>query len=223
MDILLVEDDKDFQQQLVTQLAIFGHEIQIAEDGPAALSLIGQTAFDIVILNWRMSGLDGISLLHELREGGMNIPILILSDLAQILGKVECFEAGADDYVVKAIDPRELNARLHALVRARQAQEKPSDTLSAGDIVISPSRLQAWRKGRPLNLSQTEFKLLLILVRNAGSVVSRPMIIEHIWGHGFIPVANIVDAHIRHLRTKLLAYGDDPISTRRGMGYVLRA
>ncbi|MCI4590430.1 response regulator transcription factor [Sphingobium sp. BYY-5] len=223
MQILLVEDDKQLQQQIVTQLSQFGHDIQTADNGLAALAIIGQRAFDIVILDWMMPTIDGITVLRQLREGGMNVPVLMLTALGQVFDKVEGFNAGADDYVVKPVDPMELNARLQALLRARRINDQPTDTISAGDIVISPSRLRAWRGGQSLNLSQTEFKLLLELARNAGTVVTRPMLIERIWGHDFVPTTNIIDAHIRHLRVKLLEQGDDPISTQRGMGYLLRA
>lgn len=223
MQILLVEDDKHLQRQLVEQLSQFGHDVQTADDGLSALAIVGQRSFDIIILDWMMPSVDGITVLRQLREGGMNVPVLMLTALGQIFDKVEGFEAGADDYVVKPVDPLELNARINALVRARRVNDSPSDTISAGDIVISPSRLRAWRDGRPLNLSQTEFKLLLELARHAGTVVTRPMLIERIWGHDFAPTTNIVEAHIRHLRVKLLEHGDDPINTQRGMGYSLRA
>ncbi|PZU59187.1 MAG: DNA-binding response regulator [Sphingobium sp.] len=223
MHILLVEDDDQLQQQLVAQLSQFGHEVQTAGDGRDAIALIGQRSFDIVILDWMLPGVDGITVLRQMREGGMNVPVLMLTALGQVFDKVEGFDAGADDYVVKPVDPLELNARLHALVRARRANDQATDTISAGDIVISPSRLRAWRDGQPLNLSQTEFKLLLELARNAGMVVTRPMLIERIWGHDLVPTTNIIDAHIRHLRVKLLEFGDDPIGTQRGMGYLLRA
>lgn len=185
--------------------------------------MVGRAAFDIVILGWRIPGLDGIGLVRQLREAGMIVPVLMLSVLDGVPGKVDCFEAGADDYVVRPVDPRELNARLHALARARRVREQSGDTISAGDIVISPSRLQAWRGGRLLALSRTEFSLLLELARNAGSVVTRPMIIERLWSQDSVPMANSVDVHIRHLRRKLREQGDDPISTQRGMGYSLRA
>lgn len=222
MQILLVEDDKQLQRQLVAQLTQFGHAVETADDGPAALSCVGQKAFDIIILDWMLPTVDGITVLRQLREGGMNVPVLMLTALGQVFDKVEGFNAGADDYVVKPVDPLELNARLQALLRARRANEQPTDTIGAGDIVISPSRLRAWRNGQSLNLSQTEFKLLLELMRNAGTVVTRPMLIERIWGHDFVPATNIVEAHIRHLRVKLTQYGDDPISTQRGLGYLLR-
>lgn len=222
MHILLVEDDKHLQRQLVEQLAHFGHSVQTADDGLAALSVIGRENFDVIILDWMMPSVDGITLLRQMRESGMLVPVLMLTALGQVLDKVDGFEAGADDYVVKPVDPLELNAGLQALVRARKVNDQTADTVSAGDIVVSPARLRAWRNGKPLNLSQTEFKLLLELVRNAGSVVTRPMLIERIWGHDFVPTTNIVDAHIRHLRVKLMEQGDDPVGTQRGMGYFIR-
>lgn len=222
MKILLVEDDLALQRQLTEQLSQLGHDIDVAQDGLDALAVIGRKTFDIVILDWMLPTVDGLAVLREMREGGMNVPILMLTALGQVFDKVEAFNAGADDYVVKPVDPLELNARLHALLRARRANDTPADTIAAGDIVISPSRLRAWRGGHALNLSQTEFKLLLELARNAGAVVTRPMLIERIWGHDVVPTTNIVDAHIRHLRVKLMDHGDDPIGTQRGMGYLLR-
>lgn len=220
--ILLVEDDRQLARQLVSQLSHFGHETDVAHDGLSALSITGEKTFDIIILDWMLPTVEGIDVLRKLRAGGMNVPVLMLTALGQVFDKVEAFEAGADDYVVKPIDPQELNARLNALMRARRANDAPSDTIAAGDIVISPSRLRAWRGDHALNLSQTEFKLLLELAREAGGVVTRAMLIERIWGHDVMPTTNIVDAHIRHLRVKLVEFGDDPISTQRGMGYSLR-
>ncbi|MDI1294578.1 MAG: response regulator transcription factor [bacterium] len=222
MKIFLVEDDLALARQLVIQLSLFGHETDVAHDGLSALSIIGKKTFDIIILDWMLPTVDGITVLREMREGGMNVPVLMLTALGQVFDKVEAFKAGADDYVVKPIDPMELDARLHALVRARRANDKSADTIAVGDIVISPSRLRAWRNDQPLNLSQTEFKLLLELARDAGTVVTRPMLIERVWGHDFMATSNIVDAHIRHLRVKLMEHGDDPIGTQRGIGYLLR-
>lgn len=223
MQILLVEDDKQLQRQLTEQLAQFGHEVRAVDDSVDVLRLVEQSAFDIVILDWMLPTDSGLTVLRKLREGGMLLPVMMLTALGQVFDKVEAFEAGADDYVVKPVDPLELNARLQALLRARRASGQPSDTISAGDIVISPTRLQAWRAGKALSLTRNEFKLLLELARNAGTVVTRPMLIERIWGHEFMPTTNIVDGQIRHLRVKLLQHGDDPISTQRNIGYLLRA
>ncbi|BBD97058.1 DNA-binding response regulator [Sphingobium amiense] len=221
--ILVAEDDRLLQGQLVRQLSDFGHEVETADDGGAALELLGRRAFDVVILDWKMPVMDGITVVRKLRDAGVTVPVLMLTAMGRVYDKVEGLEAGADDYVVKPVDPLELNARINALVRARRMSASPADTVSAGDIVVSPSRMQAWRGGDPLNLSQMEFRLLLELARNAGSVVTRPMLIEKIWGLSVVPAANVIEAHIRNLRVKLMERGDDPISTRRGIGYTLRA
>lgn len=220
--ILLVEDDQQLRRQLVEQMAQFGHAIEAVGDGLSALSLVSAQVFDVVILDWMLPKMDGIAVLRRLREEEMTMPVLMLTALGQTYDKVEGLEAGADDYVVKPVDPLELNARLHALLRARKAVQRSTDTLSTGDIVISPSRLTAWRGGHSLVLSQIEFKLLLELVRDAGTALTRPMLVERVWGHDYVTATNIVDAHIRQLRLKLVQHGDDPIGTVRGVGYVLR-
>lgn len=223
LSLLLVEDDWQLQRQLTEQLSAFGHDVTGARDGEQALALLSSRAFDAVVLDWMLPGIEGVEVLRRLREDGMTMPVLMLTALGQTLDKVEGLEAGADDYVVKPVDPAELNARLNALLRARRTSEQPADTIAAGDIVVSPSRLMGWRAGHALTLSQTEFRLLLELARNADTVMTRPMLIERIWGHDVVPTTNIVDAHIRQLRVKLMQHGDDPISTVRGLGYMLRA
>ncbi|MEE4455189.1 response regulator transcription factor [Novosphingobium resinovorum] len=223
LQILLVEDDRQLQRQIVRQMAEFGHEVEAVGDAAAALVLVSRQAFDVLVLDWMLPGMDGIAVLRELRGRGMDMPVLMLTALGHTLDKVEGLEAGADDYVVKPVDPLELNARLQALLRARKATGKAADTIAAGDIVVSPSRMAAWRAGQPLGLSHTEFKLLLELARDAGTVLTRPMLIERVWGRDFVTTTNIVDAHIRQLRLKLGQHGDDPIGTVRGIGYVLQA
>lgn len=221
--VLIVEDDGHLQRQMVDQLARMGHDVATADDGQEAVDRIGRHVFDVVILDWMLPTMDGLTTLRKLRAEGMTIPVMMLTALGQVFDKVEGLDAGADDYVVKPVDPLELNARLKALVRARRASDQPSDTINVGDIVVSPSRFRAWRAGQALSLSQTEFRLLLELARNADTVMTRPMLIERIWGRDFVPSTNLVEAHIRHLRVKLREFGDDPIGTQRGVGYVLKS
>ncbi|WP_288414850.1 response regulator transcription factor [uncultured Novosphingobium sp.] len=223
LNILLVEDDRQLQRQLREQLSGHGHEVTVADDGRAALDLISRYSFDAVVLDWMLPGMTGLDVLRQFRADGMTLPVLMLTALGQIMDKVEGLEAGADDYVVKPVDPLELNARLNALVRARKATDKPADTISAGDIVISPTRLRVWRGEQPVPLTQIEFKLLVELARDAGTVLTRAMLIERVWGHDFVTTTNLVDAHIRQLRLKLTQFGDDPIQTVRGVGYLLPA
>jgi DNA-binding response OmpR family regulator len=220
--ILVVEDDPKLARQLVAQLSQFGHEAVSVDNGQAALSTISQEAFDAVVLDWMLPNTDGMGVLRQMRANGMNVPVMMLTALGQTFDKVEGLDAGADDYMVKPADPLELNARLNALVRARGLASGTQDTISAGDIVISPAKFRAWRDGNALDLAQTEFKLLLELVRNAGAVTTKSMLLERVWGYDFVPTTNIVEAHIRRLRLKLLPYGDDPISNVRGVGYLVR-
>ncbi|MBO9580782.1 MAG: response regulator transcription factor [Sphingobium sp.] len=223
LNVLIVEDDPALASLLAEQLAAFGHRSTLASDGRSALSTIAQDAFDVVVLDRMLPVLNGIAVLEHLRKGNVLLPVLMLSALGQTVERVEGLEAGADDYVVKPVDPAELNARLRALVRARRYALDSSETIRVGDILVSPTRLRAWRKDRDLDLPRTEFNLLLELARNAGSVLTRPMLIERVWRYDFEPTTNIVDAYIRRLRLKLTQFGgDDPITTMRGVGYMLR-
>lgn len=223
LKILLVEDDAELASLLSQQLSAFGHRTTIVGDGQSALAMIPREAFDILILDRILPGLNGIAVIENLRAGGVTIPTLMLSALGQTVDRIEGLRAGADDYVVKPVDPAELNARLLALVRARSWSTQPQDTIQAGDILISPTKFRAWRNGRDLDLPRTELKLLIELARNAGSVLTRPMLIERVWDYAFEPTTNIVDAYIRRLRLKLTQFGDDdPITTLRGVGYMLR-
>lgn len=224
LKILLAEDDAQLANLLAHQLGEFGHRTTIVGDGQAALAAITQEAFDVLILDRMLPSLNGISVIENLRAGGVSIPTLMLTALGQTIERVEGLQAGADDYVVKPADPIELNARLVALARARHWSMQPKDTIQAGDILISPTKFRAWRNGKDLELPHTELKLLIELGRNAGSVLTRPMLIERVWGYDFEPTTNIVDAYIRRLRLKLTQFGDDdPITTLRGVGYMLRA
>ena len=221
--ILVVEDDHRLATLLAAQLGDLGHTLTLAHDGQAAIAKIADQAFDAIVLDRMLPLLDGVSVIENLRAANVGTPILMLTALGQTIDKVEGLGAGADDYVVKPADPAEIDARLKALVRARQWQGGGSDTIRVGDLTISPARVRAHRGDRDLDLPKTEFNLLLELARNAGSVLTRPMLLERVWGYDFEPTTNIVDAYIRRLRVKLTQFGgDDPIVTLRGVGYMLR-
>jgi two-component system OmpR family response regulator len=223
MNILLVDDDIEFTEALAGELDGFGHRSSIAADGRAALEAIDQDAFDAVVLDRMMPRVDGIALLERLRADQRTIPVIMLSALGQSDDKIVGLGAGADDYVVKPIAAAELHARLQAVVRGRQWMRETTDTLRAGDIVVSPTRFRAWRGDEPIDLANLELKLLAEFVRNAGSVLTRQMLIERVWGYDFEPDTNLVDVYVRRLRQKLTAHGgDDPIATMRGVGYMLR-
>ncbi len=222
LHLLLVDTDADGIRQLTAHLSEFGHRFAVAGSIAAAAASLDSDAFDAVIIAADDSHIDRIDLAARLRESGISAPIMILSRSARPIDKIECLDAGADDYMVKPADPGELNARLNAHVRARQFPRQSADTLRAGDIMVSPSRVRAWRDGQPLDLALTEFRLLVELVREAGAPVSRAELIARVWGTGFVPATNIVEAHIRRLRIKLARGGDDPIRTMRNVGYSIR-
>lgn len=223
MKILLVDDDTMFASALAEELSAFDHDVAVAHDGRDGLAAIDQDAFDAVVLDRMMPRVDGIALIERLRGDARSIPVIMLSARGQSDDKISGLAAGADDYVVKPVDAAELQARLQAVVRGRQWTREASDTLRAGDVVVSPSRFRAWRADQPLDLAKLELKLLAELVRNADTVLTRAMLIERVWGYDFEPDTNLVDVYIRRLRQKLTAHGgDDPIHTMRGVGYVLR-
>lgn len=223
LNVLIVEDDQDLARTLAAQMDDFGHRTTTVDNGHQALAVVIDDAFDVMILDRVMPVMDGVTVLKNLRAAHVNLPVLMLTAFGKANQKVEGLEAGADDYVVKPVDAVELNARLHALVRARQWSTEDSDTIRAGDILVSPTKYRAWRDGQSLDLPHTELRLLAELARHAGSVLTRPMLLEKVWNYDFEPTTNIVDTYIKRLRKKLMEHGgDDPISTLRGVGYMLR-
>ncbi|AGH49009.1 MULTISPECIES: response regulator transcription factor [Sphingomonadales] len=224
MDVLLVEDDAILAKDLAAELRECGHQAQIVGDGRLALQALVDRKFDAVILDRMLPELDGLSVLNRMRAEGMTLPVIMLTALGKSADKVEGLEQGADDYVVKPVDAAELNARLMAVSRGRQWNMPENDTISAGDITVSPLRHRAWYKGAPVVLPKVEFQLLAELVRNADRVLTRAMLYERVWDYDFEPKSNIADMYIRRLRLKLMEAGcDDPIVTVRGIGYMLRA
>lgn len=223
LHLILVEDDHDYAQGLAADLAAMGHRVERASDGRQALAALDREQFDAVILDRMMPHLDGLSVVETLRTRGMTVPVIMLTALSMASDKVDGLEAGADDYVVKPVEPEELNARIHAVMRGRRWMVSETDTIRAGDIVVSPTSFRAWRGGQPITLANLELRLLAELARHAGEVLTRAMLIERVWGYDFEPETNIVDVYIRRLRLKLTEQGGaDPIETVRGIGYSLK-
>lgn len=223
LSLLIVEDDAVLREQLAAQLADFGHRPTTARDAQQAMAAIGANSFDAVVLDRMLPGIDGVTMIERLRAAAIRVPVLMLTALGQSREKVEGLTAGADDYVVKPVDPEELNARLIALTRARSWAPEASDTISVGAFTISPTRHRVWRDGASFDLPRTEFRLLAELARHAGTVMTRAMLIERVWNYEIEPTTNIVDAYIRRLRVHLTADGaSDPIVTVRGVGYMMR-
>jgi two-component system OmpR family response regulator len=224
MNLLLVDDDAASRDLFASGLGGFGHRVTCASDGPQALAMLARSSFDAIVLDRMLPALDGLSVLRHIRREGIRSPVVMLTAMGRLAEKLEGLEAGADDYLVKPVDPAELNARLLAIRRGREWASPETDTLRAGDIVVSPASHRAWRAGVPIELSKVELGILAELARNAGGVVTRAMLYERLWGAGFEPATNIAEANIRRLRQKLTAGGNaDPILTVRGLGYKLTA
>ncbi len=222
--ILVVEDDAQLSALLVRQLSLLGYTIEAVADGRAAIATLGQAQFDAILLDRLLPAIEGVEVLRRIRAEGVETPVILLTALGLTQERVEGLEAGADDYIVKPFEIDELNARIRAVLRRRSAPGADNATLTAGDVTVSVLRHRVTRAGKPIELQKTELKLLAELVREAGSVLSRKMLIERVWGYDFVPTTNIVDVHILKLRQRLEMPGlPDPIATVRGVGYMFRA
>lgn len=223
MKVLVVEDDERTCSFITQGLRQSGHTVDEANDGPAGLGLASIESYDVLILDRMLPGCSGLDVLRLLREQGNATPCLILTALGAIEDRVEGLEAGADDYLVKPFAFSELLARLHAIER-RLPLARPAGNLRVGDLEIDPAAHRVTRAGQPIDLTSHEFKLLDFLMKRAGQVVTRTMLLEALWGFHFDPRTNIVDAHISRLRAKVdRGFDNGLIRTVRGVGYVIQA
>ncbi|HVM39359.1 MAG TPA: response regulator transcription factor [Acidimicrobiia bacterium] len=224
MRVLVVDDDRGIRSSLDRALRSEGYEVVLAADGRAALAAVDAPDGhppDAVILDVMMPELDGLSVCRELRRRGHDLPILVLTARHSVGDRVAGLDAGADDYVVKPFALEELLARLRALLR--RAAPPDGDVLDLADLVVDPSARSVVRSGQPVELTRTEFDLLELLVRNAGIVLTRDVIMERVWGYDFPTTSNSLEVYVGYLRRKTEA-GDRPrlIHTVRGVGYVAR-
>jgi len=221
--ILVVDQDEQSASALARQLSELGYRVSHARDGRAATAAIVAQDFDVVLLERILPGGDGIELVRWMRRERIATPVILLTVLGRLAERVEGLESGADDYVTKPAEIDELNARIRVQLRRTAPAVEDRSAVSAGDIVVSLAGHRAFRAGRPIDLQKTELKLLAELVRSAGTVLTRDMLLDRVWDEGAVPTTNIVDAYIRRLRVKLAAPGlPDPIITIRGVGYKLR-
>ena len=220
MKILVVEDEKKAAAYLRKGLAENGYVVDVAADGEEGLHLANRGEHDLVILDIMLPGRDGRSVLTELRRAGKQTPVLFLTAKDAVQDRVKGLELGADDYLVKPFAFSELLARVRSILR-RGAARQP-ETLRHADLEIDLARRKASRDGKRLDLTPKEFALLSLLARRPGEVLSRTLIAEQVWDMNFDGGTNVVEVHVRRLRSKV----DDPfdrklIHTVRGAGYVL--
>jgi two-component system OmpR family response regulator len=223
MKILLVEDDVEMVEQVCYALARAGHDVESCADGRAGLSCALSSQFDALILDRMLPALDGLSLVKKLRAAGKDTPVLLLTTMSGIDDRVEGLEGGADDYLAKPFAFAELLARLHALTRRGDRAGRVT-RLSAGDLEMDLIQRSVKRGKHGVTLQAQEFKLLEYLMRNAGHVVTKTMLLEHVWRLNFNPRTNIVETHMSRLRAKIdCDHAPELIHTVRGTGYILRA
>jgi DNA-binding response OmpR family regulator len=223
MRLLLVEDELDIREFLVRSFTEAGYQVEAAPDGATAERLAIETAPDMLIVDLGLPDVDGISLILKLRQLGVTAPVLILSARRSVDDRVHGLEQGGDDYLTKPFAMAELLARSRNLLRRHHSSANEPTILRVLDLELDLLRREATRGGISLQLTAQEFILLEYLCRNAGRVVTRSMILEHVWGMRIQPDTNLVDVHIYRLRNKIDTEGRKPmIDSLRGVGYVLK-
>jgi len=219
--VLVVEDDEAIADVLRRTLRQEGHEVRSAGDGVEALALAEEFVPDVVILDLGLPKLDGAEVLRRLRRES-DVPILILTARAELDDRVEGLDSGADDYLVKPFERRELLARMRALMRRRPP--RGSASLTVADLRLNPDTREVHRGERLIELTNREFELLEYLMRNERLVISRERLLEEVWGYDPMAMTNTIDVFISNLRRKLESEGETRIlHTKRGAGYVIRA
>lgn len=221
MRILVIEDEVKVASFIKRGLTAECYAVDMAHDGKQGLELATSFQYDLIILDLMLPGIDGTNVLKRIRAGDTRIPVLVLTARDAVQDKVSNFEAGADDYLTKPFAFAELQVRVKALLRRGPVNR--SSTLRLRDLELDRLSQQVKRAGKRVELTSKEYSLLEYLMSNAGRVLSRNMIIEHVWDESFDGLTNVVDVYIRHLRKKVDDGHDHKlIHTVRGMGYAVR-
>ncbi|HUJ03761.1 MAG TPA: response regulator transcription factor [Rhizomicrobium sp.] len=223
MRILVVEDDIEAQRYLVNGLREAGHVVDDAGDGDTGLTLALSRPYDVAIIDRMLPQMDGLKLVEGIREHGNVTPVLFLSALSDVDDRVKGLKAGGDDYLTKPYAFVELLARIDALMR-RRSPATVKTRLQVGDLELDLLTRTARRGEAHIDLQPREFRLLEYLMRHAGQVVTRTMLLESVWEYHFDPQTNVIDVHISRLRAKIDKGFDTPLlHTVRGAGYMIRA
>jgi two-component system, OmpR family, response regulator len=223
MRVLMIEDDDEIADYVAARLRRSGHFLERFRDAPAGLEAAAAQAFDVIVIDRMLPGMDGLTALQRLRHGGDRTPVMILSALTDVPERAEGLMGGADDYLCKPFAWEELIARLHVLAR-RQTSAPAARVIEAGQLLLDRTAKNVTFAGARLELLSREYDVLEYFMLRPDQVVTRTMMLEDIWGLHFDPGTNIVESQISRLRAKLEAAGGGPyIQTERGKGYVFRA
>lgn len=222
MRALIIEDDGTIAEFVARGLREAGFAVDVAGDGESGLALAADEPYDVAIVDLMLPRRDGLSVIDELRRRGRSTPVLILSAKRSVDDRVQGLQAGGDDYLTKPFAFAELLARVQALVRRASRTPEPT-TLTVGDLSLDLLSRKVTRGGASIELRPREFALLEYLMRNAGKVISKTMILSHVWDYNFDPQTNIVDVLVSRLRDKIdRPFEHKMLHTVRGVGYVLR-
>lgn len=221
--ILVAEDDKKIASFVSNGLKQSGFAVDHCADGESAYALASATPYDAAIFDVMLPKLDGLALVQNLRREGIKTPVIFLSAKGSVEDRIKGLQAGADDYVAKPFSFAELLARVHAVLRrASQSGAEPT-RLTAGDLTLDLLTREVTRGGQRIELQPREFALLEYLLRNAGKVVTKALILEHIFDYSFDPQTNVVDVLVHRLRSKVdKEFPKKMIQTYRGIGYALK-
>ncbi len=220
--LLVVEDDPNIVELLSASLRFAGFDVSAATNGAEAVSAARMSRPDLVVLDVMLPDLDGFEVIRRMREGGVRTPVVFLTARDSTDDKIRGLTLGGDDYVTKPFSLEELTARIRAVLRRSSSDRPPSAVLSFADLQLDEESHEVRRGGKPVSLSPTEFKLLRYLLLNAGRVLSKAQILDHVWQYDFRGDDSIVESYISYLRRKVDTVEPRLIHTLRGVGYVLR-
>jgi DNA-binding response OmpR family regulator len=221
--VLVVDDNERTREAIALYLRHAGYAVDLAATGPEALSVSARQTPDLIVLDLMLPGLDGLDVCRTLRAR-TDVPIIMVTARADTHDVVAGLEAGADDYLTKPFAPKELSARIRALLRRVRSTDPNMPRLVFGELEIAPEEGVVRKNGEELHLTKTEFRLLVELAQNPGRVLSREALLERVWGYGYFGDGRLVDVHVRRLRTKVEGDAANPrhVVTVRGLGYKLQ-